>query len=104
MWNLLDEEGGYVSDAYLDGPRGFAKGAPRCDETPATPPKTDAGTSSGGTGGTVDIEGPAVRPHVQFFADDGDLISDRLDLGRAVVAAARDPHPHHRRINRKYRK
>lgn len=70
VWNLLDEEGGYVSDAYLDGPRGFAKGAPRCDDATTTPPKTDAGTSSGGTGGTVDIEGPAVKPHVQFFADE----------------------------------
>ncbi|MBS2016883.1 MAG: SH3 domain-containing protein [Deltaproteobacteria bacterium] len=69
VWNLLDEEGGYVSDAYLDGPRGFAKGAPRCDGGATTKPPPDAGTG-GGAGGTVDIEGPAVQPHVQFFADE----------------------------------
>lgn len=67
VWDFLDEEGGYVSDAYVDGPRGFAKGAPRCDE--GTKPAGPDGGPSGGTG-TVDIEGPAVRPHVQVFADD----------------------------------
>lgn len=66
VWNRLDEEGGYISDAYVDGPRGFDKGAPRCDGTTPPPSMVDGG----GAGGTVDIEGPMVQPHVQLFADE----------------------------------
>lgn len=64
VWNRVEGEDGYVSDAYTDGPRGFAKGAPRCDEVAAPPPPPPP------DGGTVEIEGPPVQPHVQVFADD----------------------------------
>lgn len=66
VWGHVAAEGGYVADAYLDGPRGFAKGARRCDGPGTTKPTPGP---DGGVG-PVDIEGPPVRPHVQVFADD----------------------------------
>lgn len=65
VWDHVAAEDGYVADAYVDGPRGFAKGVRRCDDPSAPKP-----TPTPNGGGTVDIEGPAVRPHVQVFADD----------------------------------
>jgi hypothetical protein len=62
MWDYLEDEGGYVADAFIDsGGREIA----RCDalEAPAPPP------SSGGSG-AVEIQGPPVRPHVQLFVDE----------------------------------
>jgi hypothetical protein len=66
VWNrIANEGGGYVSDAYVDGPRGFAKGARRCG---AVTPGPKPGPVVDG-GGTVDIDGPTVKAHVQVFAD-----------------------------------
>jgi hypothetical protein len=64
VWNrIANEGGGYIADAFVDGPRGFAKGARRCSTAAPKPmPMVD--------GGTVDIEGPDVRAHVQVFAND----------------------------------
>lgn len=61
-WNFVPAEKGYVADAYVvvDANADI----PRCAEgdSPPPPPAT--------SGGTVDIEGPAVQPHVQAFIDD----------------------------------
>lgn len=67
VWAHVEAKGGYVSDAFLDGPRGFDKGAPRCETS--TPSKPTPPTGGGGGPKPVDIDGPAVRPHVQVFAD-----------------------------------
>jgi hypothetical protein len=57
-WNFLPAENGYVADAYV-----VVEGdIPRCEAGDSPPP---APTS----GGTVDIEGPDVQPHVQQFID-----------------------------------
>jgi Bacterial SH3 domain len=66
VWAHVEAKGGYVSDAYLDGPRGFDKGAPRCGEDQPPKPAPDGG----GVTTPVDIDGPPVQPHVQVFANE----------------------------------
>jgi hypothetical protein len=57
-WNFLSGENGYVADAYV-----VVEGdIPRCEEGDSPPPPPT-------TGGSVDIEGPDVQPHVQAFID-----------------------------------
>lgn len=63
VWDHVPDQRGYVSDEYVDGAKGFAKGLRRCDEAPVIKPPI-------GDAGAVDIEGPAVRPHVQVFANE----------------------------------
>ena len=38
VWAHIEAAGGFVSDAFLDGAPGFAKGAPRCDVPSSTEP------------------------------------------------------------------
>lgn len=64
VWDHIPDQRGYVSDAYIDGERGFAKGLKRCDDGTTTPRVPT------GDGGTVTIEGPPVKPHVQAFVND----------------------------------
>jgi len=57
VWDRVTVDGhdGYVSDAYIDkGGKGFVTTVDRCNAN---------------VGGHVEIEGPAVRAHVQQFAD-----------------------------------
>ena len=68
LWDYVEAEGGYVSDAFIDID-GDAKSLPRCGAAPNPEPvPTD--------GPTVDIEGPPVRPHVQHFANEACRLQD----------------------------
>ncbi len=64
LWDYLESEDGYVADAFIDvGP--FAPRIPRCDTSGAPEPVPNDGPSP-----VVEIEGPPVQPHVQFFANE----------------------------------
>ncbi|MBX3261525.1 MAG: SH3 domain-containing protein [Labilithrix sp.] len=63
LWDYVPDEGGYVADAYIVIAAGEPS-LPRCDDDPGAPGPAPDG------GGTVDIEGPPVQPHVQAFADE----------------------------------
>jgi hypothetical protein len=65
-WNRVEDGGGgYVADAFID--MGASEPAlPRCDGGSAPPPVVPPGASTA----VVEVEGPAVQPHVQLFAND----------------------------------
>lgn len=82
VWSYLGADRGYVAGAYVDtGSEGFDPDVPRCDAASlacgaAAPPPdpTDPGTDTApdpiGSSPAVDVEGPAIRAHVQAFAND----------------------------------
>jgi len=79
LWDYLESERGYVADAYIDrGADGTA--VRRCSATSTSDP------APAGDGSTVDIEGPPVQPHVQFFANEA------CRLQNACRATTREGH------------
>ena len=69
VWDYVDAKGGFVSDAYVrTGYDGFVPGVKRC----AAGGSESGGGGGGGGGGAsspVTVDGPAIRSHVQSFAE-----------------------------------